>query len=613
MSLATRIALFFTQAIIIIGALISVATNILVSRNLSAQSVNWSDQVLSAMADALIENVSEKDRVGTYRIINDIVEDSDELNYAFIIDFDGDILAHTFQAGFPSDLLETVRQQSNTDLELAFSDQSLATQRSRAIIEGMSARIYVGLDRGRSLTMARNISIRIMLVSLALAILGAAVSVLLSRSIARPFTTIAERLGDFRQGKAPAHIDIDFSTKEEEQLSQVFNRFIDQQEVFTAERKESDDQIRQLINTTAEGIFGLSPDGVCTFANAPAARQLGYDSPDDLTGRFLHALIQPAYEDGTPYPSQKSLILRAMEAGAEIHRSDEVFWSAKGHFFHVEYDCVALKLGEPNSGCVVSFFDITNRLAESEKMRTLTAQLAHTSRISAINDLATGLAHEINQPLSAINSYAQAASRTLISNPEDRDTLHEDLEQISKQVMRAAEIIKVTRRAIRQDTPENEAFDINEVVREVATFMKAAINEARIELVFDFDGRLPEQNGNRVRFQQVIVNLVQNSIDALIESNTKHPTITIATRGKEGSVEIEVRDNGPGIPPERSGKIFDQFVTSKKSGTGLGLSIVRSILETLGGTIELNQEVDQGASFIIRMNDEIRKMHEYGP
>jgi signal transduction histidine kinase len=254
------------------------------------------------------------------------------------------------------------------------------------------------------------------------------------------------------------------------------------------------------------------------------------------------------------------------------------------------------------------FESMLERLARDEREREVAKQqarehhdqLAHVGRLSTMGEMATGIAHELNQPLSAITNYASAIDLCL-SNQDSipHDEIAELGSRISRQAQRAGAIIRRLRMLVQKSQPSKDDVDINEAVAEIIAFLS---NEARlneIELRADLSDGISEVVADRIQIQQVILKLVRNAFDStsLLDQEPRHVSIRTLLDGAGQFVEIIVTDNGVGLPYDDCERIFDAFETTKRTGLGMGLAISRSIVTAHGGKLWAEPRTDRGASF----------------
>lgn len=253
--------------------------------------------------------------------------------------------------------------------------------------------------------------------------------------------------------------------------------------------------------------------------------------------------------------------------------------------------------GEEPTNHIAVVEDITERRRAEEQVRDRDSQLAHMDRLSTLGELATSIAHELNQPLTAIVSYAAGISRRVKSRDEYDGDLLFALEQISAMSKRASDIIRALRSLVRKDTGQVELLQLNEIVDETLRLLRPVARKKGITLCVELDPALPNVRGNGVQLEQVVLNLARNSIDALDQSTAKERTMTLRTSINPGNeVELAVSDTGIGLSPDESANIFDAFVSTKPDGLGLGLSISRTIIDAHGGRIWATANRRQGAT-----------------
>ena len=225
-------------------------------------------------------------------------------------------------------------------------------------------------------------------------------------------------------------------------------------------------------------------------------------------------------------------------------------------------------------------------------------QLAHVTRISTMGELAASLAHELNQPLTAILSNAQAAQRFLNAKPADLKEVREILEDIVTDNNRAGEVIRRMRALVKKEELEFAPIHIASVIGEVVQLLHSDEILHNIHVELDCQDGLPNVRGNRVQLQQVILNLLMNAFDAMKDAPAAERKVVVRAQAKDaGIVEISVRDRGTGLTGDSLSKIFQPFYTTKREGLGMGLPISRSIIEAHGGRLWAENNADRGATF----------------
>ena len=247
---------------------------------------------------------------------------------------------------------------------------------------------------------------------------------------------------------------------------------------------------------------------------------------------------------------------------------------------------------------LISLEDVTERLRTEAQLRQLQADYSRAARIALLGELASSIAHEVNQPLSAIVMNAQTSLRWLSRETANLPKAIELTSRIADSARHASEIVQRVRGMAARHAPERVLLDLNEVVEEALLFVQHDLEHRAIALAKDFAPDLPKVLGDRVQLQQVIVNLLVNSVQAIVQGGTRRGRILLSTRLEPGgSLSFAIRDNGPGVPPEHLERVFDGFFTTKPDGMGIGLSVCQSILAAHGGSIALANPPDGGAAF----------------
>lgn len=231
-------------------------------------------------------------------------------------------------------------------------------------------------------------------------------------------------------------------------------------------------------------------------------------------------------------------------------------------------------------------------------MRQHQTELAHVSRLNTMGEMASGLAHELNQPLAAVANYAGACQR-MIQSGQTPERLLEPLAGIQKQALRASEIIRRLRAFVRKQQPQKLRVSLDGVIHDALLLVKHQANRMDVPLLLEVRQGLPPVAVDAIQIEQVILNIVQNSIDAMqVTPSHLRQILLRAFVNADGLLQVDVRDTGPGMDDELKTKVFDAFVTTKGDrGMGIGLALCRSIIEAHGGRLWVESGVGQGTTF----------------
>jgi PAS domain S-box-containing protein len=346
----------------------------------------------------------------------------------------------------------------------------------------------------------------------------------------------------------------------------------------------SEEQIRLVLDSTVEAIYGLDLQGNCTFSNRACVETLGYNSAEDLLGQNMHDLIHHTRLDGSPYPMQECKIYESFRLGNGTHVDDEVLWKADGSSFPAEYRSFPVRRDGELVGSVVTFLDITEQKRVAEALRTQQSELTHAARMSTLGEMAAGLAHEINQPLTAMSAFAEGALVRL-----DRGKLREPeiatvFSRIADDAQRAGDIIRRLRNFVQKREAQRHQIDINHLVSDVYKFVNSDAKHQGITIQFELTNGLPTVEAGPIEIQQVLLNLIRNAFDALVQNDSPERKIVISSHARNPDrVEVVVEDSGPGISDSMAEQVFEPFYTSKADGLGIGLGICQNIIEAHGG------------------------------
>ena len=372
-------------------------------------------------------------------------------------------------------------------------------------------------------------------------------------------------------------------------VSQIFTNALARKRA-ELELVKSEQRLRLITNALPVLIAYVSSDQRYRFNNDAYRSWFGI-SPEEALGRTIREVIGEEF-----YRSAKPYIERAL-SGEHVRCSLDVE-TAEGRPLAVE----AIYVPDVNEqadvrGFYVLVIDVTDRNRAQQEAKRLQDELLHAGRISTMGELAGALAHEINQPLSAIMSNAQAARRFLNTPAPEMEEIREILDDIVKEGGRASGVINRLRALLKKENIEPEPININAVFRDVVMLLNGDAVRRDIRIGLEFEPLLPFVQGDRIQLQQVALNLLLNAFEAMNEHPNKNRQVLLRTGLKDSQVLAAVTDTGNGIPIAEAEKIFNPFYTSKPQGLGMGLSICRSIINSHHGRLWAENNPDGGATF----------------
>jgi two-component system sensor kinase FixL len=351
--------------------------------------------------------------------------------------------------------------------------------------------------------------------------------------------------------------------------------------------------LQSILDTVPEAMIVIDERGIMRSFSSAAERLFGYRADEALEQNVKILMPTPYREDHDGY------LQRYMQTGERhiIGIGRVVVGRRKdGSTFPME-----LAVGEMNSGNRRFFTgfirDLTERQNTEARLQELQSELVHISRLTAMGEMASTLAHELNQPLSAISNYLKG-SRNLLEDRSDENstTIRNALDKAADQAMRAGQIIRRLRDFVSRGETERRAESIGKLVEEASALALVGVKDRGIHVRFEFDPSVDQVLADRVQIQQVLLNLIRNAMDAMETSEVRDLTIAI-TRTDKGLVRVSVIDTGSGIAPEVAKQLFQPFVTTKRDGMGVGLSISRTIVEAHCGQIWVEQNPLGGTIF----------------
>jgi two-component system sensor kinase FixL len=344
-------------------------------------------------------------------------------------------------------------------------------------------------------------------------------------------------------------------------------------------------------------LLTLDPGRRVLEVNARGSELLGAPRPE-IVGRDWLEFVHESERERAML-----LLDGALTSGSSREREFDCV-DATGAARRIYWRCIARRAadGAP-AGWLCSGQDVTEQARQEAEKHLAQQRLTRVSRLATLGELASEMAHELNQPLTAITTYARACERYLATPQPDLAEVREAAREIATEGMRAGAIIGRLRKLVRTDSEdEREAIDVNALIEELRSILAADARQYETRLLIALTPRLPAVRAHSAQIQQVILNLVRNAFEALLEQPAAEREIELSTvRAHDGDVELRVRDNGPGISPAIAKRLFDPFATTKPAGTGLGLSMSRTIVQAHGGTIGVRAGTPRGATFYVQL------------
>jgi PAS domain S-box-containing protein len=473
--------------------------------------------------------------------------------------------------------------------------------------------IVVKIDRDEAFApvqQMRNLLVLVVAASLVLVIL---VSLYFAKSITLPIIKLTKVAKNIAQGQVSGRAD-ETLRDETGVLAKAFNTMTDKLitthknlEHKVRQLREREERISLLLNSTAEGIFGLDKEGYCTFCNPSCLRLLGYADESDLLGQHMHTLIHHTKADGTESPLAECGILQGLQQKEGVHGEKELFWRQDSTCFWIEYWSHPVIMDNEIVEAVVTFIDISDRLATEADKEKLNAQLQQALKLEAVGTLASGIAHDFNNILSAILGYTELVQFKL---PPDSE-VGSDLAEVVKAVNRAKYLVKQILTFSRQAKHEQRPLHIHLIVKEALKLLRASI-PTTIEIRTKIDPQCGTVLADPTQIHQVLMNLCTNAYQAMRETGgvlaIELSRVEILPEDDKVSglhlapgsyVQLQVSDTGCGMDRALQERIFEPYFTTRKKGegSGMGLALVHGIVKDHDGYITVYSELGKGSIF----------------
>jgi PAS domain S-box-containing protein len=401
------------------------------------------------------------------------------------------------------------------------------------------------------------------------------------RQIVRDY--VAAPTGDWREFKLRTRdvrvIDISGYTVRLSDGSTVgIGRDITARERAEAELRESEARFRLVADSAPVMIWMSGTDKLCTYFNKPWL---------DFTGRSFEQELGNGWAEGGVDPEDLQRCLGTYIQSFDRREAFRMEYRLRRHDGEFRW---VLDIGVPRfnpdgsfAGYIGSCIDVTEQRRSDEQLRQVQEDLSRVTRIVAMGELAAAIAHEVNQPLTAIVTNANFCLRRLDGATSKPDELRAAITAIASDGTRASGVISRIRSLLKKGAPDRTELDINEIIQDVTTLLRHEFTRSRVSLRTELASDLPRVPGDPVQLQQVLINLIMNAIEATSSSTNGRRTILIRSAKNPDGVLVQVQDSGTGIAPELADRIFEPFFTTKAEGIGMGLSISHSIVESHGG------------------------------
>ncbi len=563
--LVRNFVVWIVVIIMLLGVLTTIFVQVSLTKTLSGELRERGQVISRNLATSIIEAILIEDTVYVHRLVANTKKTEKDVKFIYITDAGGKVLAHTFEGGFPGELL-TVQIDMENRPHLLDTGDGIVIDFTAPILDGRAGFVHIGMDETSMHKKIDQTSRAIITLTLIVGALGIIMAYIAGNYLTKPIRSLVKGTEEIGSGNLGYQIKTD-STDEINILSKAFNEMSYNLNNSINELRESEERYKKLVDGISDAVILIDSQKKILSWNSGAQKIFGY-CLEEVAGSKINILFHTA------------------NYNLEIHDGENVFKRKDGSNFPGLISNKPLQDSQ-NAGNVLVIKDITEQKerAELEKL------LMQSEKLFTLGKLAAGVAHEINNPLTTISLHTQI----MLKKTRDEKT-NNRLEIINRETNRAARIVKRLLEFAHQSEPKISSLDINREIDNVLNVLEPQLDRTKITTDLE---PLPLIMADGEQIQQVIMNMLTNSIQSI----TTDGEIIIKTAAKNDHIEISITDNGCGISHDNIGRIFDPFFTTKipGEGTGLGLSICYGIIKKHNGSIDVKSEVGTGTTFTIRL------------
>ncbi|CAG1006625.1 two-component system, NtrC family, sensor histidine kinase AtoS [Methanosarcinales archaeon] len=565
--LVRKFVIWIVFIIMLLGILTTIFVQVSLTKTLSEELRERGQVISRNVAASIIESILIEDMVYVHRLVENTKKTEKDVKYIYITDATGKVLVHTFEGGFPVELL-TVKIDLENNSHLLDTGDGIVIDFTAPIMDGRAGFVHIGMDETSMRNKINQTSSAIITITLIVGALGVLMAYIAGNYLTRPIRSLVKGTEEIGKGNLGYQIKTE-STDEINILSKAFNEMSYNLNNSINELRESEEKYKKLVNSISDAVILIDSQNKILSWNSGAQKIFGY-CLEEAEGSKINILFYTASEADN----------------LEILDGETVFKRKNGSNFPGLISNKPLH-DRRNAGNVMVIKDIT----EQKEMASFEKLLMQSEKLFTLGKLAAGVAHEINNPLTAISLHTQIMLRKTWDEKTDSR-----LKIINKETNRAADIVKSLLEFARQSQPKIGSADVNREIGNVLNVLEPQLDGMKITTDLM---PLPLIMADGEQIQQVIMNMLTNSIQSI----TTDGEIIIKTAAKNDHIEISIIDNGCGIPQDNIGRVFDPFFTTKKSGegTGLGLSICYGIIKKHNGSIDVKSKVGTGTTFTIRL------------